>query len=352
MAPIRVEIIGLSAAGGLANVAHLPYFQTTSKYQIVALANSSVASAKAAIAAFSFDPTTKAYGSPEEFAANPDIDRDKMAYVEWPLGKDLEEAQELTELAKSKGAKTVIGLQGRFSPLIQVVSGLVKSGQIGQILSSSFIGDVGWTDSVSQIPLRYKYFGDSSYGGNLVTIYFGHIIDSITYTLGELESFSSILANHFPVVNVVDNGVVVETGVPKDTDDGIIVHGKFVSGAVSSIHIRGNPPLPSTPGMQWRIVGDKGEILITGAKPNIQLGIENASIQLYDATTGSSKEIPIPTDKNSTLPTVAQNIGRLYDAFADDSPEYSTFQGALIKHRLINELFRSSKEGVRVSYTE
>ena len=193
MAPIRIGILGLPAAGGWANVAHLPYLRQTSKYKIVAIANSSVASAQAAISALSLDPTTKAYDSPEDIAADPDVDllvcsvnvskhlslikpaleKGKMAYVEWPLGKNLEEAEELTALAQLRGAKTVIGLQGRLSPLVQTVRRLVKGGSIGRVLSSSFMADVGREPGAS-VPLRYKYFSDSSYGGNLVTIYFGH----------------------------------------------------------------------------------------------------------------------------------------------------------------------------------
>ena len=119
-----------------------------------------------------------------------------------------------------------------------------------------------------------------------------------------------------------------------------------------NIHIRGARPFPGTPGLQWRIVGDKGEILVTGARPNIQLGVEDASIQLHDAATGNVRSVPIPTDEQSELPVSAQNIARLYEAFAADSPEYGTFHGALIKHRLINELFQSAKEGRVVSYLQ
>lgn len=131
MAPIRIGILGLSTSpGGWASTAHLPYPRETSKYKIVAIANSSVASAKIAIEAFALDPVTKAYGSPEEIARDPDVDlvvcsvivsqhydlikpaikHGKMAFVEWPLGKNLAEAEELTQIAKSKVLKAVVGL--------------------------------------------------------------------------------------------------------------------------------------------------------------------------------------------------------------------------------------------------
>jgi predicted dehydrogenase len=51
MLPIKVGLIGLSAgtAFNWAAKAHLPYLRSTAHYIIVALANSSVKSAKAAI---------------------------------------------------------------------------------------------------------------------------------------------------------------------------------------------------------------------------------------------------------------------------------------------------------------
>lgn len=136
----------------------------------------------------------------------------------------------------------------------------------------------------------------------------------------------------------------------KDTDDEIIVQGRFVTGAAMSIHLRGAQPFPSPPGLPWRIVGEKWEILVSAATPNIQLGVENVSARLYDPATGFVEDIKLADDDKNALPVAGQNITRLYVAFAEESSEYSTFQHALVKHRLIDELFRSSKNGRRVSY--
>lgn len=72
MAPIRVGLIGLSGAPPDAYEgtswtpsAHLPYLKASPDYEIVALLNSSVESAKSAIARYELPSTTKAYGKPE-----------------------------------------------------------------------------------------------------------------------------------------------------------------------------------------------------------------------------------------------------------------------------------------------
>jgi len=72
MAPIRVGLIGLSGAPpdkyegtSWTPNAHLPYLTASPDYQIVALLNSSVDSAKAAIELYDLPVKTEAYRNPE-----------------------------------------------------------------------------------------------------------------------------------------------------------------------------------------------------------------------------------------------------------------------------------------------
>jgi hypothetical protein len=64
MAPIRVGFIGLSSSGW-AKGAHFPFLKESDKYEIVAICNSSVESAREAIKSYELPSTTKAYGDPE-----------------------------------------------------------------------------------------------------------------------------------------------------------------------------------------------------------------------------------------------------------------------------------------------
>lgn len=64
MAPIKVGFIGLGATGW-ARGAHLPYLRDSGKYVIVALCNTSVASAEDSIRLYGLPTATKAYGNPE-----------------------------------------------------------------------------------------------------------------------------------------------------------------------------------------------------------------------------------------------------------------------------------------------
>ncbi len=193
MAPIRIGLIGLTATpGAWANQAHLPYLSRSSKYKIVALANSSVASAEAAIKEHGLPADVKAYGSPADIAADPNVDMvvvsvsvnkhydlvkpaleaGKMAYVEWPLGCNTAEAEELTELAKKKNVKTLVGLQGRQANITRTLKKIVASGKLGKVLSSTVVAESGVFDT--DFPVKYKYFTEAKNGGNNYTILFGH----------------------------------------------------------------------------------------------------------------------------------------------------------------------------------
>lgn len=69
MAPIRVGFIGLSSTTSWAVNSHFQYLKSTSKYQIVALLNSSIESAEAAIQKHGLPESTKAYGDPERMTS-------------------------------------------------------------------------------------------------------------------------------------------------------------------------------------------------------------------------------------------------------------------------------------------
>lgn len=190
--PIRVGLIGLSASGSWASAAHLPYLQQSTRYRIAALCNSSADAARAAIAAYGLPPSTKAYGSYQDLADDPDVDlvvcsvrvdrhRDAVApavragkhcYCEWPLGRDLAEAEELARLAGATGARTMVGLQAHHSPVVAKVRELVEGGRVGRVLSVDFVGAA--YNFGQQELAKYRYLNQREVGGNMVTIHFSH----------------------------------------------------------------------------------------------------------------------------------------------------------------------------------
>jgi predicted dehydrogenase len=197
---IRVAIIGLSAAAtgsGWAATAHLPYLRKSPYYKIVALCNSSLENAEAAIKAFDLPPETRAFGSPEELAEYPDVDfvvgntrvdlhgkvllpslnKGKNVFSEWPLDANAAKAKVMLDAAGQSGSKTVVGLQGRANPAVQKVKQIIEEGRIGKVLSSTFYGVAHYGGAFATANVSYLI--QREVGGNILTIQFGHSTSSV-----------------------------------------------------------------------------------------------------------------------------------------------------------------------------
>lgn len=114
----------------------------------------------------------------------PSLIAGKAVYVEWPLDRDLETAKEMAALAAKHNAKTIVGLQATFSPVIRKLRSLVQGGAIGRVLSSTLMGSFG--NRLHTESKNVRYFLDRSVGGNIVSIHVGHGLESIIS--GELIS--------------------------------------------------------------------------------------------------------------------------------------------------------------------
>lgn len=103
----------------------------------------------------------------------------KAAFVEWPLGANLQEAEEMAALAKKHNARSLIGLQGTVCPEVQKTKELMIAGRIGKVLSSSYTCAMGIGGATEQWIV--DYFTERSVGGNMVTIGIGHAMEYIEY---------------------------------------------------------------------------------------------------------------------------------------------------------------------------
>ncbi|KAL2165758.1 hypothetical protein VTG60DRAFT_3852 [Thermothelomyces hinnuleus] len=196
---IRVAIIGLSSSAktAWASRAHLPYLFSSrgrSKYEVVALLNSSAEAARAAAAAYGLPlETTRTYGDPAELAADDGVDlvvcttrvdkhyatvldsvrRGKDVFVEWPLAQDGRHARELADEASKAGIRTIVGLQGVKAPVVAKLREVLESGRIGKVLSSELRVFGGLNDRHG-VPQSLSYFTQREVGGNVYTIGFAH----------------------------------------------------------------------------------------------------------------------------------------------------------------------------------
>jgi len=160
---------------------------------------------------------------------------------------------------------------------------------------------------------------------------------------GELETFDTIMGIERPKVDLIDlenKGRVVDT-ITKDTPDNISLQGRFKDGTLLNYGLRSAAPFPGDAGMRWLINGEKGEVLITCPAAMFDINHEGVKIQLHEFSNDKAEDIELPADELAGLKHPAQNVGRLYEAYAKgDTKGYCDWNLALKRHELIEEMFQ------------
>ncbi|KAK6969234.1 hypothetical protein R3P38DRAFT_3147057 [Favolaschia claudopus] len=390
MSPIRIGLIGLSASAktAWASAAHLPYLLSPrglQRFRIVALCNSSKESAEAAIANFKLPPETRAYGSPAELAADPNVDlvvcstrvdvhyetirpaleAGKMVYCEWPLAQDLQHVRDLVEISRSKQLRTMIGVQGRVAPAVLKVKELIESGRIGDVVSVEVRAAGGLNDR-QIIPATLEYFTKKEVGGNIITIGLGHLWDQIQFVHGDATILHSRFQLQFPTNKILDpsTNTIVKSVTSTVPDLAIVTASLPASSSTQKDHDatllvrfnRGQPQpafsFAGEPSLVWSIVGLKGEIRLTSTAGT---GLHasgyapgGVSLEVLDFENENGEVNRIDPDAlwakpwQEELPLLSRSVGALYEAFADGKG-YPTFEDALKRHEQIDAMFAAWK---------
>src|SRR5436853_2413375 len=364
LSTLGVGIVGVSPVRGWAATAHIPALRALPNYEIRALSARSAESARAAGEAFGVNAV---FSDHEQLVTQPDIDvvavtvkvphhrelvsaaltAGKTVYCEWPLGRDLEDARAMATLAAKRGVRTVVGLQARQAPAIELVQQLLRDGYVGEVLSTTMVGLSIPGDVVGQ---PNAYMLDRTNGANLLTVPVGHSLDLLNYVLGEFADLSAVSDLRRPHITIEETG----GRMVKTAADQIAVIGTLRSGATASVHIR--EAVAGGTGFLWEINGTEGTLRITAdaALPEIfPLTVAGAQ--------GRNEPAPlaIPMALTQKWPTLtnlegapAFNVARAYAAFAADidngTHTVPDFAAAVRRHEVIAAIERSAASGKRV----
>ncbi|KAL5586909.1 hypothetical protein FOVSG1_012045 [Fusarium oxysporum f. sp. vasinfectum] len=363
--PIRVGIVGLSSSGGWASIAHLPYLRDSTKYQITGLCNSSIKRSQDAISKYKLD-SARPFDSVEKLCtsdtvdlvvcavavfshykiAKPAIEAGKDVYVEWPLGVSTAQAHELTQLAKDKGVRTIVGLQGAVSHLQTTLKRVIDAGSIGKPLATQIFGSACTGETGVKIDKRYGYFKDRDIDGVdgqvMLSIYVGHTFEPLAKLLGEPASVSAQLHTTWPTVDVLDGDKVIQSQVEKTADDYASLQGTTKSGVTYTYTFRGGDAFDDGEGLVWDIIGDKGQLRVTGSTIMSNMGAKDYKVRLKEYATGRIEEVFL--DRPLDLPLTSQNVGRIYENFASGG-SHPTFDDALRRHQYLDAVFESASKG-------
>jgi predicted dehydrogenase len=268
-------------------------------------------------------------------------------FCEWPLGRNLAEAQEMAGLARQRSLKTIVGLQARSAPAIRYARDLIQGGYIGEVLTATL--STGAQAVLQRGPGRI-WQGVRANGANTLTIAGGHAIDALCAVLGEFVELSARVSTRIPEWRDLDG-----KPVPVDSPDSITVIGRLVGGAEVSVNVAAVPSNPG--GNRLEIYGREGALVVrTDGSFNIGPS---------QVLAGKGKEpmasMPVPS-KYKVAPAgtpagppynVAQAYARAADALRGRGSFDVDFNLAVRRHKLIDAIERSSATGrsVRLDQT-
>ncbi|OQV04675.1 hypothetical protein CLAIMM_09525 [Cladophialophora immunda] len=365
MAPTRLGFIGLSADGQWAAKSHLPHIQQRPDlFRITALQNSSTASAEKAVQKYQLGGDVACYDDPESLARDPNVDMvvvsvkvpehyrlvkpaldaKKDVFVEWPLAANVTEAEELVALAASQGVRNVVGLQARQNPSIRKAREMVARGELGEILGTTMLG-AGMVLGATEAPV-YEYMARIEHGANLLTIPAGHAMDALCYVLGEMTELQARLATRRPTMDIVDPAGTVLRTVTKTSHDWMSVTGTLARGGGVATVVYQAGVSDTGKDFYWEINGTKGTLVLEG--PNGHIQMFHPTIKFVKAGAGGARLEEIAVEPARDF---AYNVGKVWDAvMGEGDGGVVTFEDALLRHRMIDAIYRSNERGTRESY--
>ncbi|TFY77971.1 hypothetical protein EWM64_g6040 [Hericium alpestre] len=371
MSPIKIGFVGLSSRGWAASSLAPPLLKSplSDLYSITAVSTRSPESAQASAEKYSgllSHPVKPYHGSTEAIANDPNVDlvavsvktpqhkaallpaiaAGKDVFVEWPLGNGLQEAVELAAAAEKRGVRTLIGLQAWQSPLVSKVKEWVSSGKIGRVLSASWIAAKP-AEMTVWAPFHngsdYEIYAlDPNNGATILSIFAGHNLSALTYTLGPLSSVSATSAHLYKESKLVgdDHKPTGETRPNLYPDQWAFTGTLRDSGAIltASWHTGGTATKETDkvrPTLVWLIEGEEGHIRIEST------AILGSAVHLR-----TTHKVIVNGEEVSITDHELGNTGQAWLEFAKgEKGRYPTFDDAVVVHKHLDAIERSAKEG-------
>ena len=276
---IRLGIIGASPTVGWAHRSHLPAIAASPEYELTGVCTTRMETAEESQRQYG---ARLAFDSYQEMLAHPDIDAvavvlrvpahyeitkdalnaGKHVFTEWPLGRTTGEAEELADLARSKGVTAVVGLQARAAPAVLQMKQLVEQGYVGEIMSCSMTLIRG---GVLARPSGRTWQRDVDLGANTLTIATGHSIDAMRFVAGDFAEVSAVVSTQCEQWYETDTDQYLDVTSP----DNILINGRLSDGGVVSAHVASIPWAGS--GYRLEVYGREGT-LIADSEDSPQLG--------------------------------------------------------------------------------
>jgi predicted dehydrogenase len=233
---------------------------------------------------------------------------------------------------------------------------MVESGKLGQILGTTLYGHGIIFGPV--IHESFLYGTPVENGANLVTIPFGHAVDALCFVLGEIGSLSATLANNQPEQPLVGHDGKEIRKVRKTAHDYVSITGNLVKGGVVDVTYVGGMSRTGRD-FYWEITGTEGSLVFEGPVGGGHVQMHQPTLKFVGNEPDAKLAVVDVDQPDESQQTTylhkadhAFNVGKAWDAWAGvgKGNSVTTFEDALVRHRMIDAIYRSAEEGTRESY--
>lgn len=349
MAALKLAVAGANAERGWARDTHIPALQAISGIELFAVSARDHEIANSAAEAFG---AQKAFGDTQAMVRDPDVDivavtvkvpehkaivlaalgAGKHVYCEWPLGRDLAEAEEMAAAAAASGRHVTVGLQGANSLAVRRAARLVSEGAIGRPLNLRVVSSTaGWG---ALAPPHYAYLQDRRNGATLATIAGGHTLAAVEAVIGDYVEVSARNSILLDTVEIAGTGEKVQ----RSCADHMLIAGLHQSGCVSSVEIVGGKPTP----LRFELRGTEGVLEITGYHPG---GFQCADLKVSSSAGLNDEEVSAGLPGLEGAPI---NVAQMWSQFETDirtgSRSVPDFETAVRLTRLLGAIDTASEE--------
>ncbi len=317
-APLKIAFAGANADRGWARDAHIPALRLLPGLSVHAVSARTQGGADAAATAFG---ASMAFADSPAMARAPEIDivavtvkvpehraivlaaleAGKHVYCEWPLGRDVAEAEEMAAAAQRAGTHVAIGLQGANSIAVRHAAKLAREGLIGDLQTLRVVSPTAGWGPVA--PPHYAYLQDRRNGATLATIAGGHTLAMVEAVVGECTQVSARCTIRQGSIEIIGTGERVKRTCP----DHMAIQAKHTSGCRSSIEIVGGEDGP----LVFELQGSKGTLEIRGAHPG---GYQCAALEVVTSVAAE----PQPPVRVTGLSGNPVNVAELHRRFEED----------------------------------
>jgi predicted dehydrogenase len=237
----------------------------------------------------------------------------KAVLCEWPLARDLAEAEALAAVAEAAARPCFVDLQARSSPAVRFIADLLSRGYVGQVLSTSVIAAAGPPWGGEQVEGSEVLYQARENGATMLTILLGHMLDTLSAMFGALERPRATLAVLRPQVRLAGSDRMIDVTAP----DQVCLSGRFTSGVVASLHYRARVQCGTR--LHWEINGTSGDVLVQATSGHLQFGrlrILGASASAKDLAGLDVPDAywPLPGDRSR----LAYNVALCYECIGRD----------------------------------